>query len=27
MIRDYRVYSKKPRGQALAKALTQKWEV
>ena len=27
LIRDYRVKGKKPRGQALARALTEQWEV
>ncbi len=27
LIRDYRVYGKKPRGQVLAKALTEEWEI
>ena len=27
LIRDYRVYGKKPRGSALAKALTEHWEI
>jgi hypothetical protein len=27
LIRDYRVKGKKPRGQALAKALTEQWEI
>jgi ParB family transcriptional regulator, chromosome partitioning protein len=25
--RDYRVYGKKPKGQFLAKALTEEWEI
>ena len=27
LIRDYRVYGKKPKGQFLAKALTEEWEI
>lgn len=27
LIRDYRVKGKKPRGQVLAKALTEQWEI
>ena len=27
LIRDYRVYGKKPRGAFLAKALTEEWEI
>jgi hypothetical protein len=27
LIRDYRVYGKKPQGNVLAKALTEEWKV